>query len=53
MLTLFMADHFEPAMGVFRLTFEAIGDALRRKLGHDALGCAFEDFLSQRFRAAR
>jgi hypothetical protein len=53
MLTLFMADHFEPAMGVFRLTFEAIGDALGESWDMTLWGCAFEDFLSRRFRAAR
>jgi hypothetical protein len=44
-----IAEHFEPAMEAFRMTFEAIGDALGGSWEVTLWGCAFEDFLTRRF----
>jgi hypothetical protein len=44
-----MAEHFEPAMEAFGLTFEDIEDALGGGWGRTLRGCAFEDFLTRRF----
>jgi hypothetical protein len=44
-----MAEHFEPAIEAFRMTFEAIGDALGGSWDMTLWGCAFEDFLTRRF----
>lgn len=44
-----MAEHFEPAMDAFGMTFGAIGDALGRTWDRVLWGCAFEDALSRRF----
>jgi hypothetical protein len=43
------AEHFEPAMREFGLTFEEIGDALGGSWALTLWGCAFEDFLTRRF----
>ena len=44
-----MAEHFEPAMEAFGLTFEEIDDALGGGWAGTLWGCAFEDFLTRRF----
>lgn len=44
-----MAEHFEPAMEAFDLTFEEIDDALGGGWAGTLWGCAFEDFLTRRF----
>ena len=44
-----MAEHFEPAMHAFGLTFEAIVDALGGTWDRVLWGCAFEDALTRRF----
>ena len=44
-----MAEHFEPAMAAFELTFEEIDDALGGGWAGTLWGCAFEDFLTRRF----
>lgn len=44
-----MAEHFEPAMEAFDLTFEDIEDTLGGGWGGTLWGCAFEDFLTRRF----
>ncbi|MDA8247948.1 MAG: hypothetical protein M0Z28_02115 [Rhodospirillales bacterium] len=44
-----MAEHFEPAMDAFGLTFEEIDDALGGGWAGTLWGCAFEDFLTRRF----
>jgi len=44
-----MAEHFEPAMEAFGLTFEEIDDALGGGWATTLWGCAFEDFLTRRF----
>jgi len=44
-----MAEHFEPAMQAFDLTFEEIDDALGGGWAGTLWGCAFEDFLTRRF----
>ena len=44
-----MAEHFEPAMKAFGLTFEETGEALGGTLALTLWGCAFEDFLTRRF----
>ena len=46
-----MAEHFEPAMKAFGLTFEEIGEALGGTWALTLWGCAFEDFLTRRFGA--
>ena len=43
------AEHFEPAMKAFGLDFQEIGEALGETWAV-TLGCAFEDFLTRRFR---
>jgi len=44
-----MAEHFEPAMEAFGLTFEGMDDALGGSWAITLWGCAFEDFLTRRF----
>jgi hypothetical protein len=44
-----MAEHFEPAMEAFSLTFEEIDDTLGGGWAGTLWGCAFEDFLTRRF----
>jgi len=44
-----MAEHFEPAMKAFELTFEEIDDALGGGWAMTLWGCAFENFLTRRF----
>lgn len=44
-----MAEHFEPVMEAFDLSFEEIGDALGGNWSGTLWGCAFEDFLTRRF----
>ena len=44
-----MAEHFEPAMEAFGLSFEEIDDALGGGWATTLWGCAFEDFLTRRF----
>ena len=44
-----MAEHFEPAMDAFGLTFEAIGEVLGGTWDKVLWGCAFEDVLTRRF----
>lgn len=43
-----MAEHFEPAMEAFGLTFEEIDEALSGGWAITLWGCAFEDFLTRR-----
>jgi hypothetical protein len=44
-----MAEHFEPAMKAFGLSFEEIDDALGGGWAMTLWGCAFEDFLTRQF----
>jgi hypothetical protein len=44
-----MAEHFEPAMEAFGLSFEEIDDALGGGWAMTLWGCAFEDFLTRHF----